>query len=54
MITGMDKAIQDFIISLVAILGFFGFDVSQWQNVAVSVGGAFAKAAVTFWIPNKP
>ncbi len=54
MLTGIDKAIQDFIISVIAISGFFGFDVSSWKTIAVTLGGAFAKAFITWFVPNKP
>lgn len=53
MVTTLDKAIQDFIISAIAIAGVFGFDFSSWQNIAVTLGGALGKAIITWWVPNK-
>jgi len=54
MVTTIDKALQDFIVSLIAIGAFFGFDFSSWQPIAVTVAGALGKALITWAIPNKP
>jgi hypothetical protein len=54
MVTTIDKALQDFVISAIAIGAFFGYDFSSFQNIAVTIVGALGKALVTWWIPNKP
>jgi hypothetical protein len=54
MLTQIDKALQDFVVSAIAIAAFFGFDFSKWENIAVTVAGALGKAIVTWWVPNKP
>lgn len=54
MITTIDKAVQDFIVSALAIGAYFGYDFSSWQTILVTLGGAFTKALVTWLVPNKP
>lgn len=55
MLTTIDKAIQDFVISAAIILGtVFNFDLSSWEAIIVTLAGALGKAAVTYVWPNKP
>jgi hypothetical protein len=54
MLTTIDKALQDFVVSAIAIAGFFGFDFSRWESIAVTIVGALGKALVTWFVPNKP
>lgn len=53
MVTTIDKALQDFIVSAIGIAALFGFDLSKWENVIVTVGVAGGKALLTWLIPNK-
>lgn len=54
MVTPIDKALQDFFISLVTLVGLLTqFDFSNWQGLAVSVVGAAVKAYLTWQVPNK-
>lgn len=53
MVTTIDKALQDFVISAIAIGAFFGYDFSQWESIIVTVVGALGKALVTWFVPNK-
>jgi len=59
--TTFNKAIATFLTALVGLIAAFGFDkyTGGWATpsnieLASSVLGAIASAAVTYWVPNKP
>jgi hypothetical protein len=59
--TTFNKAIATFLTALVGLLAAFGFDkeMATWATpsnieLASSVIGALASAAITYWVPNKP
>lgn len=58
--TTYNKAIATFLTALVGLIAAFGYDkqVGEWVTpnnieLASSVLGALASAAITYWIPNK-
>lgn len=53
MVTSIDKALQDFVISFIALMAALGWDFSQWQGVAIALAGAFGKSFVTWIVPNR-
>jgi Na+/proline symporter len=53
MFTGLDKAIQDFIVSGAVLVGIFWPQMNDWQSVVAVVAGAVGKAVITYIIPNK-
>lgn len=54
MLTNIDKALQDFIISAIGMIAIFGIDLSSFQNILLTVGVPLAKAVITWLVPNKP
>lgn len=59
--TTFNKAIATFLTALAGLVAAFGYNeaVGTWATpsnieLASSVLGALASAAVTYWIPNKP
>jgi hypothetical protein len=59
--TTFNKAIATFLTALAGLVAAFGFDseVGKWATpsnieLASSVLGALASAAITYWVPNKP
>lgn len=59
--TTFNKAIATFLTALVGLIAAFGYDkaVGTWATpnnieLASSVLGALASAAITYWVPNKP
>lgn len=53
MLTNIDKALQDFIISAIGMVAIFGIDLSSFQNILLTIGVPLAKAVITWLVPNK-